>query len=289
MIVECTKLCILSSLRQAYHCLWHYKLQHIMIAITAVLPFCLAGFLGLLAPVFSVSSPLKIMPDGFNLSFSILVLTTIIWAFPVTILWHRLYLLGPEHLIRRRIWPLITRSFTIISHSLILFGLGLMAAIATIWSIIYLRMITDSRQMVGTITEMGRLEYALYSLGIILVISFLLLIALRFSMAFASQAIGKSMRLTTSWRITRQNTFRMLVATCLGALPLLGLQVITLGAAKYYLQIDIFSGSAPEPYMIYLFVLIFSPILTSPLAILCSLSSTFYRHCGCAEFRESKG
>ncbi len=284
MNFECTELSINSSIRQAYGCLWHYKFQHVMISILAALPFCLAGFSGALDPVFSVTSTMVNMPEGFNLSFAILVLTTFIWAIPVIILWHRLYLLGPEHLIRKKVWPLITRTLKVISHSLIFFGMGLVAAVGITWGILYLRVMSDSE---GTITEMGQMEYALYIFGILIIFSFLLLIALRLSMAFSSLTIGKSLRFTTSWDMTRKNTFRMLAATLTGGLPLIGIVALLLWAAKYYFQIDLLAGTAPEPEAIYIFVLICSPILTLPMAILCSLASTFYRHCGCAEFRES--
>ncbi len=288
MAIECTKLPILSSVQQAYHCLWHYKIQHVMISIVAALPFCLAGFAGYLEPVFSVSSGANVMPDGFNTSFAILVCTTFIWAIPVIILWHRLYLLGPEHLIRHKIWPLITRSLKIISHSLILFGVGLIFAITITGSVLYLRVMGESEQMLGTISQMGSREYALYIFGIMVVLSFILLIALRLSMAFSSHAIGKSMRFTTSWQITRKNTFRMLAATLIGSAPLGLIQVIVIWAGNYFYGIDLLAGAAPSPYMIYSFVLVSSPLLALPLAILCSLTSTFYRHCGCAEIRETQ-
>lgn len=287
MNIECTKLCVFSSIRQAYGCLWHYKLQHIAISIVAALPFCLAGFFGALEPVLSVTSEMEHMPDGFNLSFAILVCVTFIWAIPVIILWHRLYLLGPEHLIRKKIWPLITRSLSVISHSLILFGMGLVAAVGITWGVLYLRVMSESENMAGTITEMGQMEYALYMVGIIIIFSFLLIIALRFSMAFSSLTIGKSLRFTTSWQMTRKNTFRMLVATFAGGIPLIIVEAVVLWAARYYFNIDLLAGTAPDPDMIYIFVLVASPILTLPMAILCSLMSTFYRHCGCAEFRET--
>lgn len=285
MNFECTELPIISSIRQAYGCLWHYKFQHVMISILAVLPFCFAGFQGYLDPVFSVISSAGNMPEGFNLSFIILVLITFLWAIPMIILWHRLYLLGPEHLIRKKIWPLITRSLTVISHSLVLFGMGLVAAISITWAILYLRVMSDSE---GTITEMGQMEYALYIFGILCIITFLLTIALRLSLAFSSLTIGKSLHFGTSWDMTSKNTFRMLASTLGGSIPLLGIVIGLLWAAKYYLQIDLYAGTAPEPHMIYSFVLICSPLLTLPIAILCSLASTFYRHCGCAEFRESR-
>lgn len=286
-VFECTELCIKSSIRQAYGCLWHYKFQHILISLAAALPFCLSGFFGALDPVFSVSPLAEKMPEGFNLSFIILVLTTFLWAIPMIILWHRLFLLGPEHLIRKKVWPLITRSLKVISHSLVFFGMGLVAAVAITWGILFLRVMGEAEGMAGSITEMGQMEYGLYVFGILIIIAFLLTIGLRLSMAFAALTIGKSLKFGTSWDMTRKNTFRLLAATLGGAIPLLGVVTGLLWAAKYYFQIDLLAGTAPEANMIYIFVLVCSSILTLPMAVLCSLSSTFYRHCGCAEFRES--
>ncbi|PHZ84393.1 hypothetical protein [Paremcibacter congregatus] len=287
MQIECTKLCILSAVKQAYSCLWHYKLQHILIALVAALPFCLAGFLGGLDTVFSVTARDQPLPEGFNLSFTLLVLTTFIWAFPVIILWHRLYLLGPEHLIRRKIWPLITRSLNVISHSLIFFGFGLVTAVLMTAGIVYLRINTESAAMAGTISELGQMEAALYSIGALIVVCFLLIIGLRLSMAFAAQSIGKTLGFTVSWRMTRKNTFRMLIATILVISPLLALDGALIWAADHFWQIDLINGTAPNPDMMYLFVYLTAPLITLPLAALCSLTSSFYRHCGCAEFRSS--
>lgn len=287
MSFDCTRLKILPSIRQAYGCLWYYKLQHIMISLTAALPFCLAGLSGLLDPVFSVTSTTENMPEGFNLSFAILVATSFIWAVPMIILWHRLYLLGPEHLIRRKAWPLITRTIKVIHHSMIFFGIGLVAAVAITGGVLYLRVLSGSKEMTGTITELGQGEYALYIFAILSILTFLLIIALRLSMAFSSLTIGKSLSFTTSWQITRKNTLRMLMATLGGGIPLLVIETAVLWGAKYYFRIDLLSGTAPDPDMIYIFVLVFSPVLTLPVAILCSLTSSFYRHCGCADFRET--
>ena len=204
------------------------------------------------------------------------------------ILWHRLYLLGPEHLIRKKVWPLITRSLRVISHSLVLFGMGLVAAVGITWGVIYLRLMSESEGMAGTITEMGQTEYILYVFAIMIVAAFLLIIALRFSMAFSSLTIGKSLRFTTSWDMTRKNTLAMLAATLGGGIPLMVVVVAVIRAADHYCQIDLLAGTAPDPDMIYIFVLLASPVLALPVAILCSLTSTFYRHCGCAEFRESR-
>ncbi|MCF6215354.1 MAG: hypothetical protein L3J58_04175 [Emcibacter sp.] len=286
MTIECTSLCILSSIKQTYRGLWHYKFQHVIISILAVLPFCLAGLSGLLDPVSTASPSAQGMPDGFNLSFTILVGTTLLWAMPMTILWQRLYLLGPEHLIRRKVWPLITRSLKLINHSLIFFGLLLVAGAAITWGILYLRIFSGSEKMMGTITRMGDMEYALYAFGLLAMVLFLLIISLRFSLAFSSLSIGKPLRFTTSWFMTRKNTFRMLIATLLSSLPILAIYSVLLWAAEYYFNIDLLAGTAQSSDMMYIFILIFAPILSLPLATYCSLTSTFYRHCGCPEFSE---
>ncbi|MCF8474689.1 MAG: hypothetical protein K9G26_08335 [Emcibacter sp.] len=281
MTFECTKLNIFSSLQQAYRCLWQYKTQHVMISLTAALPFCLAGFLGYLDPLLSLSHKEGTMPEGFNLAFIIFILTTFIWIIPVIILWHRLYLLGPEHLFRKKIWPLITRTLRVLAKSLIFLGIGFIAAATITAAILYLRIMSESADMKGTITEMGHSEYVLYVVGLLVLLTFLMVVALRLSMAFSALSIGKTLGFTTSWRITRKNTFRMLIATLLGIIPLLGINIFILWAIKYFFFVDILSGTAENITLIYIFVLLFSPILSLPIALLCSLTTRFYRHCGC--------
>lgn len=287
MTIECTKLDITAAVKQTYGCLWHYKFQHILISVVAALPFCIAGMNGALSPVLSATSATLQVPEGYNLSFGILVLSTFFWLIPCIILWHRLYLLGPEHLIRRNLWALVSRTAYIISHSLVFIGMALIAATATTWGILYLRNLLEESMSAATITSVSQAEYMLYTAGIFIFFSLIAIASIRFSMAFSSQSIGKKLGFITSWKLTRRNTTSMLLSCILILIPLTLVSIFTLSAAKIFWQIDLIAGTAPSPDSAYYYILLAAPLLCLPIAGFCSLTSAFYRHCGCADYWDS--
>jgi len=283
MAIECTKLNIFAAVRQAYSCLWHYKVQHILISVIAALPFCIAGLHGALLPVLSATSAVDTVPEGYNLSFAILVLSSFFWLMPCLILWHRLYLLGPEHLIRRKLWALISRTVYIISHSLIFIGMALIAATATTAAILYLRIRLGASMNGATIATASQAEYLLYTTGFFIFFCLIAIAIIRFSMAYSSLSIGKKLGFRTSWQLTRRNTASMFLSMVVMLAPLVLISLLTLWAANVIWNIDLFSGDVMNNDLAYYYILFTSPLLCLPIAGFCSLTSTFYRHCGCAD------
>ncbi|MDG1438605.1 MAG: hypothetical protein P8P98_06470, partial [Emcibacteraceae bacterium] len=138
MKFDCNPLCMNTSLKESYGALWHYKWNHLLISYLAFLPFTLVGLFGLLDPFFLPRASTELVPDGYNMSFGLYIATTYFWALPCFILWHRLYLLGPEHLMKRKIWPILTRSFVIMSKVLFLIGLASLICALLIGGLLFL-------------------------------------------------------------------------------------------------------------------------------------------------------
>ncbi len=280
MKTECTEICIKTSLKEAYSCLWHFKWKHILISYIAFLPFTLAGLFGFLDAFFLPRSPLELVPEGYNLSFGLFIATTYLWAVPCFILWHRLYLLGPEHLLRRKIWPILTRSFTMIFKVLFLIGTLLLLTIILTMILAFIIGIFTSNEGLSDFLDLTKSEFARYIIIISVTGFFAYLVFLRFSLAISARAIGKPMGLITSWRLTKKNTGRMFCSFIAIFIP----ASITAYMFIYFYQIifslDLFYSGDILSKATYLHIFITAPIITLPLASMCSQCASFYRHCG---------
>ncbi|MFC7048251.1 hypothetical protein [Emcibacter nanhaiensis] len=276
---------ILTCIRDAYGCLWHFRFQHILISLFAFLPFCLAGFLGYLDAFLVSTNSQTEVPEGFYLSFIILMLTTFAWLVPSVILWHRLFLLGPEHLLRRKFWPLITRSFHFSLKILVFLGVLLVLLFLIGGAVLFvLNQITLDRQ--GSVEAIGNIELAVYLAAAVVLFLLTLAIGLRLSLAFSAQSIGKRLGFRSSWDLTRSLTGHMLLSVLAGLILPVGLVLLLRLLVLSLFGLDILSGLAMAPKQIFILIFALSPLMSLPLAYLCSQTSVFYRNCGAWDFRE---
>ncbi|WP_321395185.1 hypothetical protein [Emcibacter sp.] len=276
---------LIACILDAYRCLWHFRLQHILVSLFAFLPFCLAGYLGYLDPLLTTGNSRTHVPEGFQLAFILMMITTFVWLVPSVILWHRLFLLGPEHLLRRRLWPLITRSFHF-SIKILVF-LGVLLIILFLLSsgvLMLLNQIALERQ--GSVDAIGIVELTVYltAAGILGLLA--LAIGLRLSLSFSAQSIGKKLSFRSSWDLTRTLTGHMLLGLLLG----LVLPVTVVVALHWFFVwlwgLNIFSALSEGRYGIFLLIFALSPLLSLPLAYFCSQTSVFYRNCGACDYQE---
>ena len=273
-------LCIATSLKDAYYCLWRYKWNHIFISLIAFLPFTLIGLLGLFDPFFLPRASDEIVPDGYNLSFILYIATTYLWAIPCVILWHRLYLLGPEHLLRRKIWPILTRSFVLISKVLFLVGVFAILAILLITILSMLISFLGLNDSVSDFLELTDSEFMRFVLVTIFVGLVTYLFFLRFSLAISARTIGKKIGFLTSWRLTEKNTLRMFISFMAIFVPTVALSFIIVYIYQWLLGIDLFYSGKILSAMSYIHIFILAPVITLPLSATCSQCASFYRHCG---------
>lgn len=277
---DCSPLCINTSIKDAYGCLWRYKGNHLLISYIAFLPFTVVGLLGFFDPFFLPRSSHELVPDGYNLSFILYILTTYFWAIPCVILWHRLYLLGPQHLLRRKIWPILTRSFVILSKVLFLIGLCAMVILLLIAIFSFFISYLGLNDSISNFIELTETEFMRYVVIVTIASSVTYLVFLRFSLAICARTIGKRIGLRTSWRLTEKNTFRMLLSFLTVFLPTL---IITFGIIFTYqslLNLNLFYSGELLDTMSYVHIFILAPIITLPLCATCSQCASFYRHCG---------
>lgn len=280
MTKDCTPLCINTSLKDAYACLWHYKWNHIFISYVAFLPFTLLGLLGLFDPFFTPRSSLELVPEGYNLSFFLYILTTYLWAIPCVILWHRLYLLGPEHLLRRKIWPILTRSFVLMTKILILVGICALFAIILVGLLSFIISFMDLNDSISNFLELTDSEFMRYMVIITITGTLTYLVFLRFSLSICARTIGKRIGLLTSWKLTEKNTFRMFCSFMVTFLPITILAVLVFFGYQSIFEIDLFYSGEMLDTISYIHIFLLAPIITLPLSVMCSQCASFYRHCG---------
>lgn len=269
-----------TSLKDAYSCLWRFKWQHLFISYLAFLPFTLAGILGMLDPFFLPRSSYEIVPDGFNLSFIIFITTTYLWSIPCIILWHRLYLLGPENLLRKKIWPILTRSFVIISKVLFLIGICVFVALIMLFVAAYLLELFQVNNEIPSFVELSDNEFLRYFIVVFITGLIAYLTFLRFSLAVCARTIGKRVGLRASWQLTEKNTIRMFISFMAIFIPA---STIALGLVHLYqnaININLFFSGEMLAISSYLHIFVLAPIITLPLSAMTSQCASFYRHCG---------
>jgi len=284
MIKDCGPLCIKTSLKDSFACLWHYKWKHLFISYVAFLPFTVFGLLGLFDPFFLPRSSLELVPEGYNLSFFLYILTTYFWAIPCVILWHRLYLLGPEHLLRRKIWPILTRSFVMMSKLLILVGICAFLAIILVAMLSFIISYMGLNDSISNFLELTDSEFTRYMIIIIITGTLTYLVFLRFSLAICARTIGKRIGLLNSWKLTEKNTFRMFCSFMVTFTPVTILAVLVLLGYQAIFGIDLFYSSQILSTLSYIHIFVLAPVLTLPLSAMCSQCASFYRLCGGEEF-----
>lgn len=285
---ECKPLCLNTSITDSYKCLWHYKWNHLFISFVAFLPFVSLGLLGFFDPFFLPRSSHEMVPDGYNLSFGLYILTTYVWAIPCIILWHRLYLLGPEHLLRKKIWPILTRSFVMMSKVLFLVGICSLLAILSISTLAFLINYLGLNDSISDFIELTDSEFTRYSIIVSVTLIITYLVFLRFSLAISARTIGKRIGLLTSWKLTEKNTIRMFLSFVVTNLPIIAGSLIIIYFYQTALGTNLFySGEILTPFA-YLHILILAPVMTLPLSALCSQCAAFYRHCGGEECEQDK-
>lgn len=277
---DCAPLCINTSLRDAYKCLWHYKWNHLFIAYVAFLPFTILGLLGLLDPFFTPRSSTEIVPDGYNLSFLLFIASTYLWAIPSIILWHRLYLLGPEHLLRKKIWPILTRSFVLISKVLVLVGICVLVALILITLLVYIIDFMELNESINDFFALTDSEFTRYLIIMSLTAFITYLVFLRFTLAICARTIGKRIGLLTSWRLTEKSTLRMLLSFMVVFLPSVIIAYTVLYFYQSTFEIDLFFTGEMLSIPTYIHLFILAPVITLPLCATCSQCASFYRHCG---------
>lgn len=283
MRFECSPICINTSLKEAYSFLWYYKWNHILISFLAFLPFTLIGLLGLFDPFFMPRASTELVPNGYNLSFILYIFSTYIWALPCVILWQRLYLLGPEHLLRRKIWPILTRSLVIMSKVLFLIGIASLITIALLVLLLFLMNKLNLNDSVSDFIDLSDDEFMRFVAIITITGLITYLVFLRFSLAICARTIGKRIGLLTSWRLTEKNTMRMFLSFISIVLPTIGL---TYGFVYLYqtsLGLNLFYSGEMLSKLNYLHIFILAPVITLPLSAMCSQCASFYRHCGGVE------
>jgi hypothetical protein len=269
-----------TSLKESYGALWHYKWNHLLVSYFAFLPFTLIGLLGLFDPFFLPRVSTELVPNGYNISFGLYILSTYLWALPCIILWHRLYLLGPEHLMKRKIWPILTRSFVIMSKVLFLVGLAALVCILLVGVLLFLINTLGLNDSVSDFIALSDSEFMRFLIIVLITGLITYLVFLRFSLAICARTIGKRIGLLTSWKLTEKNTMRMFLSFIAICIPAAMATYSILYVYQSVFNFSIFYSGEMLTTTSYIHIFILAPVITLPLSAMCSQCAAFYRHCG---------
>ncbi|MDG1707721.1 MAG: hypothetical protein P8H03_03120, partial [Emcibacteraceae bacterium] len=219
-------------------------------------------------------------PDGYNISFGLYILSTYFWALPCVILWQRLYLLGPEHLMKRRMWPIMTRSFVIMSKVLFLVGLAALVCILLVSVLLFLINALGLNDSVSDFIALSDNEFMRFLIIVFITALTTYLVFLRFSLAICARTIGKRIGLLTSWKLTEKNTMRMFLSFVAIFIPASIATYAILFVYQSIFQFSIFYSGEMLTTSSYIHIFILAPVITLPLSAMCSQCAAFYRHCG---------
>jgi hypothetical protein len=280
MDFDCNPLCMKTSLKESYGSLWHYKWNHFLVSYLAFLPFTLIGLLGLLDPFFEPRSSTELVPNGYNLSFILYIMTTYLWAIPCIILWHRLYLIGPGHLMKKKIWPILTRSIVMMTKVLFLVGIAAFICTLSVGVLLYLINTLGLNDSVSDFIVLSDNEFIRFSAILFVTVLITYLVFLRFSLAICARTIGKRIGLLTSWKLTEKNTARMFVSFIAIFAPSAVAAYAIIYLYQSLFNLNIFYSGETLTTLSYIHIFLLAPVITLPLSAMCSQCASFYRHCG---------
>lgn len=166
--------------------LWALRGPHSILAFIVVAPYALMGILGLLDPFYSTAVD-DGLPDGYMTSALLIMAWGLLWNTPVMVLWYRLFLVGPDQMLKLSADAMVKRVLRLIGYSLLFAlmvgGVALLAGLA-----------------LSVFTGGGALNQA-FLMAVILVAA--LVLGGRLCLTFASIPLGHLMPFRMSWERTK--------------------------------------------------------------------------------------
>ncbi|MAU40875.1 MAG: hypothetical protein CMF31_04560 [Kordiimonas sp.] len=264
------------AIREAYYCLLHCWQYHLLIAYLVTLPYTIAGLLGGLDPLMMPTTSLDAVPAGYYSALALMFLTVAIWPIPCVVLWQRLYLLGPSQMLRKRFWPLLTRTVQFVIVFLISFG-----CIMALGGIVLFLMMTLITPLLDRVPIIENVEVFTMGIAAALLMLVMMVASVRLGLLFVSQAIGRQMSFRQAWQVTQGNTVRMISVSITGFVPMLALFLLVVYGLRQVICPAFMTLTLSENTSLnFLLLFAFSPVLTLPLAYLAAQMSVFYRCLG---------
>ncbi len=198
------KLDVLDLTLGAVQHLWSNRGPHCVLALVVVAPYALMGALGLLDPLFAATTA-GAVPEGYLTSAALMLAWGVIWNTPAMVLWYRMFLLGPDQMLKLPPAEFFARGARLIGYS-ILFGLMLVAVAALVMLVI---LVLFSSANLGALQQ-GPL------MAVVMVAA--LILGGRLCLTFTAVALGLRLPFQASWARTRGHGFTISAAFLLSVL-----------------------------------------------------------------------
>lgn len=247
----------------ALRSVWAARRVHVALAVIVTLPLTMIGLMGLLDPLYAAMAG-EAQPAGLGLSLILFFLWVVTWNAPALVLWYRRFLLGPDQLLRIGLPDLVQRSLWFALYSILMGIIGLGAS---------LLILTVIAALLALLGGGGMSAVPL----VIVMFSVFFYLAARFSLAFASIALGRRITLPESWQRTKGRGLTIFGAFTLGILLAMILSGLVSSILALVSGAD--AASAVTPPAIFFFIdLAASPFAYASAALSAAVTAEVYRN-----------
>lgn len=247
--------------------LWSLRVAHAILAVVVVAPYALMGATGVLDPLYATLSSGE-PRDGYLRSMLLMILWGAFWNTPGLVLWYRMFLVGPDRMLKIAPADFIARTIRLIGYS-ILFGLMVLGISVTLLLILSLVL-----SLGGAAPEAG--------LGQGPVMMVVLVVGLglggRLCLTFGSISLGATLPLKLSWARTTGHGLAISAGFLLCVLA-----STTIAAIVHGLVAAPFTNGEPDgiPTGIFIVDLVLAPLSYASTALVCAVTAgAFWRLLG---------
>lgn len=241
--------------------LWALRGPHSILALIVVLPYAIMGATGVLDPFYTLATADN-LPEGYFTAASLMLAWAALWNTPAMVLWYRMFLLGPDQMLKLPAGAFLERALRLLGASA-LFGL-ILGGVAVVV------------MLIAAIATGGQGFNQGVLMAVILIAA--LIIGARLCLTFASITLGHAMPFRASWEKTRG---RGLVIA--GAFLLCALVAALLSVAVHGVIVAGLFGPPPadgttlvSSRWMYLVDLVLAPVSYAGSALVCAVTAAVF-------------
>lgn len=241
--------------------LWSLRGPHSILALVVMLPYAIMGATGVLDPFYTLATA-ENLPEGYLTAAGLMLVWAALWNTPAMVLWYRMFLLGPDQMLKLPVGAFLKRTVRLLGVS-VLFGL-MIAALSLIVMI------------VATIATGGPAANQGFLMAVILIAA--LILGARLCLTFASIPLGHSMPFRASWAQTKGHGLAIT-----GAFVLCALVAALLSVATHGVIVAGLFGPPPadgttlvSSRWMYLVDLILAPVSYAGSALVCAVTTAVF-------------
>jgi hypothetical protein len=241
--------------------LWSLRGPHSILALIVVLPYAVMGATGILDPFYTLATADN-LPDGYFTAAGLMLAWAALWNTPAMVLWYRMFLLGPDHMLKLPAGAFLERALRLLGASA-LFGLILGGVTVVV-------------MLIAAIATGGQGFNQGVLMAVILIAA--LIIGARLCLTFASITLGHAMPFRASWDKTKGRGL-----TIAGAFLLCALVAALLSVAVHGVIVAGLFGPPPtdgttlvSSRWMYLVDLVLAPVSYAGSALVCAVTAAVF-------------